>query len=90
MKIQTPMPAPPEALPEKEEFPVTTTLNGGGGEEEETREGGGAMYPPPCQQRSRRLAATATPPVEGACDLLGMNYEGSICCNVPFVIVSSS
>ncbi|XBI13386.1 hypothetical protein VPH35_140122 [Triticum aestivum] len=70
MKIQTLMPAPLEALPEKEEAPVTTTLNGGGGEEEETREGGRAMYPPPCQQRSRRLAATTTPPVEGACDLL--------------------
>ena len=29
------MPAPPEALPGKEEAPATTTLNGGGGEEEE-------------------------------------------------------
>ncbi|XP_037458248.1 uncharacterized protein LOC119329332 isoform X2 [Triticum dicoccoides] len=69
MKIQTPMPAPPEALLEKEEAPATTTLNGGGGKEAEMREGGG-MYPPPCHRRSRRLAATVTPPEEGTGDLL--------------------
>ncbi|KAF7104624.1 hypothetical protein CFC21_105518 [Triticum aestivum] len=63
MTIQTPM-------PEKEEAPATTTLNTGG-EEEEMREGRGAiLYPPPCHRRSRRLAATATPPEKGTCDLL--------------------
>ena len=44
MTIQTPMPAPQEALPEKEDALATTTLNGGGGQEEETREGGGAGF----------------------------------------------